>query len=290
MISRTIMVRENYLYDRALSDTELSQVHTYLDDKYGIPVGRNAEPDELSGCILWLDAAAGVTKDTNNKVTVWQDQSGAGNHATASGSTMPTWVEAGINNLPAMDFNGHHFALPNSLLRDVEAADIFFVHVNPDGAATHYQTLVMASQGENGSEYRLQMRFNTSANNGRMVLGGTRLDSESFQSVYPTAVQFSLQANTNYITNGIFDYNNALLTAKSNGEELATNGSFQTKGRTSDTDSQGVWLGNNMADTSRKFIGQIAEVIIFNRRLAHAERLQLENYLANKYGIALERE
>jgi hypothetical protein len=77
---------------------------------------------------------------------------------------------------------------------------------------------------------------------------------------------------------------------KSNGKEIATNSSFQTKGRTSDTDSQGIWLGNNMQDATRKFVGQIAEIIIFNRRLAHAERLQLENYLADKYGIELERD
>lgn len=288
--SETIMVAEVILYDRALGDTELSQVHWYLDNKYGLPVSRNAEPDELPGCVLWLDAAQGVTKDANNKVSSWQDRSGAGNDATASGSTMPGWVENGINNLPAMDFDGHHFVLPNSLLRDVEGADVFFVHVNPAGAATHYQTLVVALQGENGSGNRLQMRFNSSSDSGRMVFGGIRLDTESWQNVYSTAEQFSLQANTNYITNGIFDYNNALLTAKSNGKEIATNSSFQTKGRTSDTDSQGIWLGNNMQDATRKFVGQIAEVIIYNRRLAHAERLQLENYLADKYGIALERD
>ena len=45
------------------------------------PYGRQ-EKAMPTGMALWLKADAGVTKDGNNKVSVWTDQSGNGNDAT----------------------------------------------------------------------------------------------------------------------------------------------------------------------------------------------------------------
>jgi hypothetical protein len=60
-----------------------------------------------SDLILWAKADAGVTKDGNNYVTQWNDQSSAGNHLTPTSSSCdPLYVSSGINSKPVIRFDG----------------------------------------------------------------------------------------------------------------------------------------------------------------------------------------
>lgn len=58
----------------------------------------------MPGLVLWLDAAVGVTKDVNNLVSLWADQSGKGDDLTPS-ATAPTYLPAGLNGGPAIGFS-----------------------------------------------------------------------------------------------------------------------------------------------------------------------------------------
>jgi hypothetical protein len=59
----------------------------------------------LQGLVLWLDAAKGVTKNNNNQVSKWADQSGNSNDAAQGSSTLqPVYNASVINGLPALHF------------------------------------------------------------------------------------------------------------------------------------------------------------------------------------------
>lgn len=59
-----------------------------------------------SGMKLWLKADVGVTKDGNNMVSAWADQSGNGNDVTPYWTYQAQYVPAAINNWPALYFDG----------------------------------------------------------------------------------------------------------------------------------------------------------------------------------------
>jgi hypothetical protein len=56
----------------------------------------------ISGLVLWLDAAKGLTTN-NGSITAWNDQSSQANNA-AGGTVMPTLAATSINSLPAAHF------------------------------------------------------------------------------------------------------------------------------------------------------------------------------------------
>ena len=56
---------------------------------------------------LWLNAGAGITKDNNNYVSNWNDQSTNAYKVQQSNlSQMPSYVAGAINGNPALNFDG----------------------------------------------------------------------------------------------------------------------------------------------------------------------------------------
>ena len=74
----------------------------------GIGAGGAWRPTMLPGCVLWLRADLGVTKDGSDKVSQWDDQSGNAHHVTqATGSKQPTWLASGsATGEAALEFDG----------------------------------------------------------------------------------------------------------------------------------------------------------------------------------------
>lgn len=63
-------------------------------------------PQPSSNLVLWLRSDAGLTVDGSNRVSVWEDQSGNGNHATPPTLTnSPTLSLRALNGLPTVQFN-----------------------------------------------------------------------------------------------------------------------------------------------------------------------------------------
>ena len=48
--------------------------------------------------------------------------------------------------------------------------------------------------------------------------------------------------------------------------------------------TDGFWLGSN-ANNANNTVCSIAEIIFYNRTLSDSERIQVENYLNNKYNL-----
>ncbi len=68
--------------------------------------GGIADPTDIAGCLLWVRADLGVTKDGSNLVSTWADQSGAGRDFTEAGSSRPLWVTSLVNGHAGVRFDG----------------------------------------------------------------------------------------------------------------------------------------------------------------------------------------
>lgn len=98
-------ISEVILYNRVLSAAEIYTVNTYLQNKYSLEF----TPLSIGGCILWLDAAVGVSPGLDGvDVDSWADQSGNGNDATQDGiaGNKPEYSDnTGPNGMPAVIFD-----------------------------------------------------------------------------------------------------------------------------------------------------------------------------------------
>ncbi len=68
-----------------------------------------ADPKEVTGLVLWLDAADtnSITKDASNKVSKWNDKSGKSfNAEQTDAAAQPLFNAAAVNQLPGIVFNG----------------------------------------------------------------------------------------------------------------------------------------------------------------------------------------
>lgn len=87
------LVGEVLLYNRALTDAEVKQVHTWLLDRWGaLPDSFATTAPVTNGLMVNVSASAGIMRDASGKVQLWADLSGHANHliqGTASYRPVP---------------------------------------------------------------------------------------------------------------------------------------------------------------------------------------------------------
>ncbi len=217
---------------------------------------------------LWLKADAGTVAGSEN---IWLDQSGQGNHAVQpDGGRQPQRVENALNGHPVLRFDDKWMNLAPNFMNGTAAAEIFVVlkHVGTVGAPgggpflwlmgreddSYYDTDVTYYPASDGAIYD---RFGSTArkSTGRPAqdLNVTHLYNVSSQDGEWTsrlngALHYTTSANAYYFPP------NALLGASNH------------------------YYGG-------AFGGEIAEVIIYDRKLSDQERERVQYYLAAKYLI-----
>ncbi|MCU4156230.1 T9SS type A sorting domain-containing protein [Carboxylicivirga sp. A043] len=230
--------------------------------------------------VVWLKADAGVTMDGSNIVSSWTDQSSNG--FIAEQSTVgyrPTYVADGgadFNNLPVIRFNADFLSIPddNGLEGFADGVSVFVV-LKSNGVSEFQGVVSKSSAWNSNCAYNMYIR-----NDGdlRMIINNGGADAQSLGSG-------TIGANT-YILSGVYDpivkqsleifYNSTF--SDTDGGETAAVGSYASN----------LNIGNDTPSSNTNALrGDIAEVIIFNRGLKSAERLLLENYLSQKYGITV---
>lgn len=235
-------------------------------------VTSNGVPQD--GLALWLKADAGTVL-AGSSLMQWNDQSGNGRHAMQpAGSSQPALRLGAVNGLPAIRFDGTNdflvFPLPVNGLGGVS---IFVVAANTqvqNGGASqaeqcalfwnetaYWGTLYLSPFQEN-----VNLRFGTQQWGNRMVYPRTDSVGSSFTM-------------TGAIKDGTVDslYVNGRLVMSEAGKLAAMAGC---------RDVGNVGRGFN-DDTY--YAGDIAEIVVYTRALTASERMDLENYLAAKYGI-----
>jgi PKD repeat protein len=207
-------------------------------------------PNQIPGLEMWLKADAGIVLN-GNYVAEWNDQSGNGHHATSPFDVIrPVLQNASLNGLPAVSFDGieDFLSYPDvSNLRTV----FWVMRESPDASGWPLRPLLGFSGGvpfHRGAAEELYDATNSAA---QVRNGVTRLN---FQPINGTLTVMP-------VTYSILS--------------LVTTGPVTVNTLTMELGIYG-----------RTWWGEMAEVIIYNTPLSDVEVLQVETYLAEKYGPA----
>lgn len=163
-----------------------------------------------------------------------------------------------------------------NMFRNISGASVFVVRKKTTSAVTSIN--FFASTPTLNSSRILQLDLS-----GKVRTSGRRLDGDTIASID----SISAYSITNFeIVSSYYDYQNTTARIYLNGKLENTNSSFQTTGNSSDTNSNSILIGA-LNSTSNLLVGDIAEIIIYNRALTAAEITNVHEYLSRKWGITL---
>lgn len=259
-------------------------------------------PTTIPGCSLWLDGADTSTMFTNgtnsiapttpatvgSRVQYWRDKSQNASYALQTqGNSQPilqTEPVPGLapqTNLTSLYFNGgtQRMDLPNGAMLPLGTSDgtYFVVSRMANSVATSLYTPFSHGGGTNGSTLAQARLLIMSTSNCGLLVTQTGVYGAPANVYGP-----------NLITGGIKDYiqygflNGSAATANN----LLNNqgNAFVSSGGTLSTNaSVGAAVGTGTGTLA--FIGNISEILVYNRALNNYERQQVEGYLALKWGI-----
>lgn len=216
------------------------------------------EPPLPATPILWLRADAGVLTDGDD-VMLWEDQSDAGNHASAPAESSPQLVEAALNGLPVIRFSGGQWLWLQEPLA-LEPWTVFIVaKSNHPGSGFHMLL------GSGGSQENTQIRFESPTE--LLIVGpgnGTPVvTSDIGDATIPHRLTIA--------------YDRALWRVWRDGA-LASSTPASTTG-TMDLSTIGAWFSQH------PLIGDVAELIVYPVVLTDDERVTVETYLQVKYAL-----
>ncbi len=213
-------------------------------------------PTDITGCKLWLDSGAGVTKDGSDLVSLWADQSGNSNNAAqATGTNQPLWVNSVLNSKPVMRFDGvdNFLRIANS----VTVGTAFVVSKYDLSTFSGYSGILGAASGSSEPSYILT---GTS--------GTTSFFDNAVYCLFPSKIYNDEILTDDYSPMTSFKITYGLANATYWSPTAYTN---MDVGRNQ--------INNNYWD------GDIAEVLIYNTVLSAPDIASVIAYLDAKYAL-----
>ena len=218
-------------------------------------------PKDLDNLFLWLDASAIKGLQEGDAVRTWLDLSGSGlDMEEANTNRYPVYQSGVLNNKPVVHFEAEY---------DVRLESTLF---DPIG---HPLTVFVVGSKEGGDDrgYILSTVGADHPINGAIALARDGDELSAFAG--------------NWLSSGTSDvFAHQLITVLFDGadSEILINGVSKATGNTGNRDMTRLFIGGR-GDDADFFDGDIAEVIIYDRRLATTERRQVEDYLLEKYDL-----
>jgi len=232
----------------------------------------NSRVGRIPDLVLWVEATSeksfpALQNIDGANISQWNDlnpQTPLKDNLSRVPSVNVVYKNNVINNLPAVYFDGAG-SLPNSVTgRSDGNISIFLVYQN------------LATTGDNFWRQAISAR--------RFVYnkaGGIRINQ--MVATFPSVFDHSLRTMTNSpeIFTGIHDPNNPLSKTRLYLNYQA-NPYFDNNSFLINSPNKTIVVGGS-------WIGYIAEAIVYERPVSESERLEIENYLAKKWGIKLNR-
>ena len=222
---------------------------------------------------FWVRADAGVTKDGSNYVTSWADQTPSSTEFAGPDGTQPLWVSGALGGKPVIRFDGNdrlwnnRFATANPIQGNEITA---FMVANRSAVSVNTSAATFIQNGQ-ARDYNNTPSF-VMAYEGT---GGTTL--QTYRNSGLSTASHPGNASP-YIFATTFDgaNNTAFLNGAPQGA-VAGSGAF---------DVDHIVIGQRYdLGFSNGYVGDIAELIVYDRALSAAERNQVGAYLSDKYGI-----
>ena len=206
-----------------------------------------------------------------DRVSQWNDKSGKGNHVTQGTALIqPVYNPAQLNSNAVISFDGTNaLVLPSALYSIANGANTIFVTSKRDTEAG--TTNVVLSLGEGADVNRTALSYNSTS--GQVIFIN--------HAGAGSSVTKSGNTNTNYqILMGSFNGGTGLTVNTNNGTAATS---------TTGAVSSAVDRGSIGARTSSSLflIGDIAQIVVYNRLLSTTEIIQVNKFLAQKTGITI---
>lgn len=223
---------------------------------------------DLESNMLWLDAYAASGKGVSNltdgaNVTTWVDRSGNGYDFTAIGSAPTFDVDA---------LNLKNTVIISSSNQGLQAPSGF------SNALSNYSFFTVMSQSS--GDYLAETNT-TATSEFRLSQGANGLYSINDTDYLPS------QSTNTDITTWLFDSENSPTSAEvfRNGTALLSDDNYEVMAI-----DENFAIGSRNADQTQAtsdFAGNISEFIIYKNVINDAQRVIVENYLANKYDLTI---
>lgn len=225
-----------------------------------------------SGLTHWFKADAfNPSTPDNTALSSWPDQSGSGNHCTQSGAVFrrPLYKRARANGHPSIEFNGgtrffdvnltstygSSFTVITVVRRATSGANQFFIGSKTASPNPALSIGYMAAPNIRFAEYGTIAQAPVPA---------------FFTGIAPSIAIAEFSTSTGKSITDILDG------AKNRGTHPST---------TNFTSTADGWIGRGNSGTG--IIGELHEVIIYNRVLSAMEQRQIQTYLSIKYGLTI---
>lgn len=241
-----------------------------------------------NGIAMWLDAsdidADGNSANdpaNNSSLVIWKDKSGLAHNATTfSGQNNIAFVTNQINGKPVA-----HFTRVNDVLGSVLVATGVDIRAAANPAVTIFTVYKPGSHATGGGQGQA-LWGNDNGNRNRFFYTSWNSTDDGIVSrgpVNPTNIEIMGAGVTNALRSMTTVYNNGV----ADGSAIYFNGAIVTQ-FTDNTDPSAAqsdfrigWDGDKGA-----FNGDIAEMIVYNRKLTDCEIQQINQYLGTKYDAA----
>lgn len=255
-----IQIAEIILYTSVLSDADLSSVEAYIAKKYDIAYKAPDHSSLVANLALWLDSSQITPVADGTALSQWDDMSGNSRHAVqATGTNQPTYQTLEQNGRPAVRFDGVDNFMKTPAFAISQPVTSFIVMKRTTVGASEY--IVHYTETAAGAAAEL---YNAAAGNDLKLYAGTAevtVTGKTVTAIYSLLIN---GATSRGFTDGVGGTAGNAGTRGVNGITLAAT---STPGSYSDVD--------------------IFEVIIFNALLSDADRRAVENWLSQKYNIAV---
>lgn len=224
-------------------------------------------PSSLTSLKLWLDASQGATTDGTTAATdgqtvqQWNDSSGNGYNATqGTAGSRPTYKTNIFNSNPVLRFDGGDTIVTSSFLDSTfNTALTFFIVENKVDTSLQVAT---SNQGVTWYSGRTTTPlFNTNG------LSDTSISAATDQALTGTAVE-------------LFRYDGS---SKFSRYQITPDNYFTRESATGNLGLSGSLTIGALSSGAFGYVGDIAEVIAYNRALSGYEMSQVETYLLKKY-------
>ena len=259
----------------ALTASEIDEVNGYLTNKYALTseplfVGDEPNPD-YSKLRVWYDAGS-IGVGVGNPVTAWTNSAAETNTATVqTGGREPVWTNAGINNLPAVIFDGvdDQLVIPNNIFAVNSLPLSYFAVIQSTDTTAH-----LIGSGSSSPGYRTSLGagllIDESAVAVKAISGGSSLFLPALTTDY---------TNGALVTAIACDYASSIgtggLVESTDVVSVLRNGGYAVAGL-------GAATGNGGGTARDPFDGSVSEILVYGY-LTATEIAEIETYLLDKY-------
>lgn len=233
-------------------------------------------PIPASGVLLWLTGDDAMTSATNGKVETWKNTAVPNVTAKAAKPEQaPAAAANALNGHATVQFDGTDRMLMTNI--DISPARM------PEG------TIITVFRSKTADKSPLRKVYGDDNGGYDRAVGlDDRAEDKNFTLFSGSGVQgyFSLEVDKPYIV--VDEYSAKEFSGWVNGNPALTKVAAAW-GEKPDEALPNMYIGGTGTSYSEFWNGDIAEVIVYGRLLTDAERTQVEDYLAKKYGVTLTR-